>query len=166
MHSSYWVLLGLDFIACRKLTVSSLASFAAQCELGRAMRVGAFSINHRRVYNIVRQGNRGGITFVSRTGLGQDLKDLERLVVDQVTEAALRLNEAGVAEEVLARRAEEAVTSGDPQALRDYVHGCNAHLFDNDGEDSKPQPARYCHYLDIIGKACYFFKVSTCTQLN
>ncbi len=73
--------------------------------------------------------------------------------MDQIEASVKRLHEDGGPEEVLSHHAADAVQSGDPGRVRDYVHGCNSHIHGVGpaGDESNPKPARYCHYLDIIG---------------
>jgi hypothetical protein len=71
MHDIYFQFLGLSFVDCRRHTVSSFSSVAAHHYLARFKHGAAFFVNHQRIYSLLKQSLRGGLTFVGRTVCGK-----------------------------------------------------------------------------------------------
>ena len=74
LRKTYFDLLEIDILDVAKYTVSSIAALAAQRHLFKNRRVGMFAHDDHRVYSLLRQALRGGLTAVYRT-IGGSMAD-------------------------------------------------------------------------------------------
>jgi hypothetical protein len=134
LSDTYFELFHLDIVDSRKFTISSLAATASQTHLFRTKAPGMFSPQDRRLYAILRQGLRGGLTAVYRTAAGMDL-DFSSLVD-------------------LHRRQKKHETGNDDElddvsdeSIEEFLRGLNSHLPDV----KDPGPADFLSYWDVTG---------------
>lgn len=121
MHDMYYQILGLSFVDSKRYTVSSFASCAAQTWLCRKKHGASFFPNHQRVYSLLRNSLRGGLSCVARTACGRlaDVDSYVELLKRQLEEGG---EEGGPDQELRERIAASGLS------LREYVTHCNAHL--------------------------------------
>ena len=135
LRVTYHDLLGIDLIDVGRATVSSLAALAAQRHLFLHKRVGMFAQDDRRVYSLLRQGLRGGLTAVYRTVAGKDAD-----YADFVWLHRRQAEYEGRAED----RTDEEIER--------HLRGLNAHrLPPAQGDDPGPGRDAFLNYYDCVG---------------
>ena len=135
MHDVYYDILKLSFVDSRRFTVSSFASCAAQTWLARRQRGANFFPAHQRMYSILKQSLRGGLTCVSRTVCGKfaDVDSYVGLLEKQLKTGG---EDGEPDKELLCRVRDLGLT------LREYVTHCNPHLVPR-GESKEATTAVY-----------------------
>ena len=120
MSLVYYDILGLNIVDSRRLTVSSLASCAAQTFLARHKRPACYFPNHQRLYSLLKMSLRGGITGPTRAVSGEaaNIDTYVELLKEQMESGG----EDGGPDLELCRRVEASGLT-----LEDYIHCCNAH---------------------------------------
>jgi hypothetical protein len=132
MRQTYLDLFGLDLVDSGKFTISGLSALAAQTHLARNRRLGMMVINDRRLYSILKQGIRGGLTAVYRTVAGRDADYTPYLRLDR--------------EQWKSQHAPGAVDPRSDTEVLERLRGINAHLLPPPYHD-----AEHLAYLDVAG---------------
>ena len=139
LRQTYFNLLNICFVDVGKYSVSSLAAMGAQRHLFKNKRVGMFSTDDYRVYSLLRQGLKGGLTALSRTAGGMDTSYTDFIWLHRQQAAYEGREELRTDEEI-------------ELAMR----GLNGHRLppsDGTGLESDPGPRldNYVQYLDMTG---------------
>ncbi len=153
LRETYFDLLGIDLVDVNRATVSSLAAMGAQRHLYLNRRVGMFSHDDRRVYSLLRQGLRGGLTAVYRTIAGADADYADSVWLHRrqaAWEGREETRSDGEIERELRGLNAHRLPPPPPRRQRHPPGGGGGGGGDDDG-DFGPQPDSVLNYYDMVG---------------